>query len=403
MNCELAPVVVVSDALAGGAAAAANNLVDGLAEQELFCERWHFTSARRETSVSEFSLDTRSKRPSFERLIKNVHRSWADNLRRRRHEAAFFRRLDQVRPRILNVHNIHGCGLNHDSLSRVPIETPIIWTLHDCWPFKAEAFEWWNSSRGETESTAVDQPESLARRRRLHFFETRPSVFWVAPSRWMEAEFARHASNSTRVFHIPYGIDCERFAPIHREKARAVVGVDDKRVWIGCGATWASTRKGLDLLPDALKGISEIPLGLLLWGEAPKCEWPAGLDVRVIGRVDSSEKLSTLYSACDLFVCPSRADNLPNTVLESLSCGTPVVGSRAGGISDMVRPGSSGWLFSEDTPSSFEGAIREALANKNGWNDLRQTCRKIACSEYSIALQAKRYLELFTEIQNTRQ
>ena len=107
--------------------------------------------------------------------------------------------------------------------------------------------------------------------------------------------------------------------------------------------------------------------------------------------------MAAVYSAADLFVAPSLQDNLPNTVLESLACGTPVVGSHTGGIPDMVRPGETGWLFETGNAEALRATLQEALATRD-LTGLRPRCREVAEREYSLELQAERYKKLYEEV-----
>jgi len=122
--------------------------------------------------------------------------------------------------------------------------------------------------------------------------------------------------------------------------------------------------------------------------------------VKSVGRVAETMKMRQLLAACDLFLCPSRADNLPNAVLESLACGTPVVGSDAGGIPDMVRPGETGWRFEAGCAESFGTALQSALNERAQWPGYRQRCRHVAEADYGMELQAERYRRLFAELRH---
>lgn len=392
-------VVVVSDTLEGGAAAATNRLVDALAARTPpKVERWQFTAQRRETSAVERSLDARQKRPPLERLLKNFSRPLADRLRQRRHTMAFLDAVQDAQPALLNLHCIHTCGLTHEGLLRLPAELPLVWTLHDCWPFRPRAFQWENPVTGVMEAVCADQPEDGAVARRAEFFRQRPQTVLVAPSRWMADEARRCIPVETRIEHIPYGLDLVAFQPLAADAARGALGLSPEKVWLGYGATWVSSRKGTDLLPAALGRMDCRELGLLVWGEEPKLDWPVDLTVKSVGRVNGTDAMRRLLAACDLFLCPSRADNLPNAVLESLACGTPVVGSDAGGIPDMVRPGETGWRFASGSAESFGTALQAALNERADWPAYRDRCRRVAEADYGTELQAERYRRLFAEL-----
>lgn len=394
-------ITVVSDGLHGGAAAATNHLTNTLRLFSFCIERWHFsTGCRPANSPWEMSLDPRNKRPSFERLLKNISLTAANKLRHRRHTKIFLESITAKKPTLVNLHNIHESGVNHDSLLKLPPDIPLVWTMHDCWPFLPEAFQWKNSRLNCIESTGVDTPKKAAVLRRNNFFARRSDVVLVAPSQWM-AKAARNAvPPCVRIEQIPYGVDTENFHPIPQNQTRENLKISKNRHWLGFGSTWASTRKGTDILFDALNQIDCTNVGLLLWGEEFDFAWPENLEVKKMGPVKNQSILCELYSACDFFICPSRADNLPNAVLESLACGTPVIGSSVGGIPDMVRPNENGWLFEPDKPENCASEITKALQIKTDWPRLRGTCRQVAEKEFGLNLQAQRYAQLFSSLEN---
>jgi glycosyltransferase involved in cell wall biosynthesis len=389
------PIVILSDSLRGGAAHATTHLAEGLAAAGTPLERWHFSSNQRDTAICEFSLDPEQKRPPFERILKNFFRDAANRLRKKRHHAALRNRIAQTQPPLLNVHNIHDSGLDHDAL---PADLPLIWTLHDCWAFAAEAYTWQDTHLGATQTAAGDRPQEAALARRKSFFARSAPTALVAPSQWLANTARQHTPSHVTIKHIPYGIDLDAFTRHDPAASQQALGLDPDRIWLGHAATWANSRKGFDIIAATLRQMDCSGLGLLIWGQQPDDPLPANLPVHYSGHISGTDALSRHYSASNLFLCPSRADNLPNTVLESLACGTPILGSEVGGIPDMVRPGQTGWLFPGDTPAACAQALQSALAERPTWPTLQTQCREIAEAEYSLSLQATRYQQLIAEL-----
>src|SRR5438046_2993624 len=104
--------------------------------------------------------------------------------------------------------------------------------------------------------------------------------------------------------------------------------------------------------------------------------------------------LSTIYSAADVFVIPSLQESFGQTVIESLACGTPVVGFASGGIPDMVRPGHTGWLAPTGDTAALRNAMVTALSDPRR-AELSANCRRIALQEYSLDTQARAYAQLY--------
>ena len=117
-----------------------------------------------------------------------------------------------------------------------------------------------------------------------------------------------------------------------------------------------------------------------------------------LGFVEVDQLVSMIYSAADVFAAPSLEDNLPQTVLEAMACGVPVVGTRVGGIPDAVRHGETGLL----APAGDPGALREALASVLGDDPARRRmaarAREVAVAEFGSLKQAHAYTRIYEQL-----
>jgi glycosyltransferase involved in cell wall biosynthesis len=157
-------------------------------------------------------------------------------------------------------------------------------------------------------------------------------------------------------------------------------------------------RKGAHLLESALRSVRFRPLTLITLGLGNLPIEDEGVRVHSLGYLDHERTMALAYNAADVVVHPAPVDNLPNTVMESIACGTPVVAFPTGGIPDMVRPGITGWLAEGLSSESLGVALDRALSELALPVDLRLKCRAVAESEYDDKLQASRYLLLFEDI-----
>ena len=164
------------------------------------------------------------------------------------------------------------------------------------------------------------------------------------------------------------------------------------------------SRKGGDLLLKALislqPSLKAQTLLLTLGNGGEAIAEKVGIQTLNLGYVTSDRLKSIAYSAADLFIFPTRADNLPLMLQESLSCGLPVISFDIGGVPDLVRPGVTGYLAVAEDIKDFSHGIIQLLEDKNLRDRLSKQCRDIALQEYSLALQAQRYIDLYRAIQN---
>jgi glycosyltransferase involved in cell wall biosynthesis len=122
-----------------------------------------------------------------------------------------------------------------------------------------------------------------------------------------------------------------------------------------------------------------------------------GPDVRAIGTLSDEISLATLYAAADVMVVPSRQDNLPNTVVESLACGTPVVGFNIGGMSDMVSHKEHGYLVRPFDEIDLADGINWVLSDEERHFELSRKARAKAESHYDVNLAAENYWQFFQQ------
>jgi len=400
MSSAPVPILVLADSLVGGAGVAVCNLLVAMRKTG-----WQ-GHCRTFFPPQDINLDVQcatlsKKKPVLERLMKNVSKKSAATLMRKRHMRQLQKWIQETAPAGVNLHNIHDSGLQLEDVMMISSHLPVIWTLHDCWPFASSAFSWLkNGLKQSTCSHALSTQEFEKIRNRIWRESRHMEV--VAPSRWMASQASSVLPDTVNISVIPYGIDTNLFAPQEKKKARLELGLSAEKVWLGMAATWFNDRKGADLLFSALHRLdsdteAEAMPALLTWGEKPELQPPCSVVWKHLDYLSGSQAINTALAALDFLVCPSRADNLPNVVLETLACGRPILGSDAGGIPDMVRPGVSGWLFATDDAEACGVALREILKAKS-YKPLMESSRRLAEDEYRLMHQARAYNEIFSRV-----
>src|SRR5262245_40912632 len=319
---------------------------------------------------------------------------------------------DQIPPcDVVNLHWVSGF-LDYEAFF-TRIRTPVVWTLHDMNPFTGGCHYNLSCARYLDHCGACfqlgsrdedDLSSGIWKRKKAALSgidSSRLSI--VAPSRWL-ADEARRAPlfNRFRVEVIPYGLDVhDTFVPKDQSAVRNLLGIpQNAKVVLFLAAQADNPRKGLDLLVRALgrSALSMPDLFLLTLGHGrPRLDFPvASLH---LGFLDNDWFLPFVYAAADIFAISSVQDNLPNTVLEAMACGLPVVGVEVGGIPDMVRSGVNGLTVPLGDEEMLSGTINRLLNDRDLSREMGRASRRIAVEEYSLQLQAHRYTELYASLQ----
>lgn len=291
---------------------------------------------------------------------------------------------------------------------------PLVWTLHDMWALTGgcqydEGCGRFAQGCGHCPQLGRRGSGDLSERR---FGAKRASwngraITLVTPSRWLADEARRSPVwAGHRIEVLRNGLDLERYKPLPRDFARQALGLpaDRKLVLFGALNAGSDGRKGLDLLRSAIGHLSRdesAAAGLMLvvaGSNPPRDEQTEGLPTRHFGHLHDDIALALLYAACDVFVCPSRQENLPNTVAESLACGTPVVAFRIGGLPDLVEHGRNGWLAPALDAEGLAEGIRWCLADTARHRALGEAARAFALEHLALERQTARHLRLYQEL-----
>jgi glycosyltransferase involved in cell wall biosynthesis len=195
---------------------------------------------------------------------------------------------------------------------------------------------------------------------------------------------------------VPNGIDTDVFAPRDAQAARKALGIpQDCHVVLFAAEAVGVRRKGFALLIRALNELRGLENLFLVSVGRGAPEFELAIPHLHLGHIDDDRQLSLIYSAADVYVIPSLQDNQPNTALEAMACGTPVVGFNVGGIPDMVRPGINGLLAPAGDVVSLRAAIVELVRCSEKREAMAIACRRIVMEEYTLVKQVRRYVALY--------
>ena len=335
---------------------------------------------------------------------------------------ALVERIKDFQPDIIHLHNIHGYFCNFKVLFEYldSVDTPVVWTLHDCWPFTGRCFHFsgincdkWKTGcydckaePGYTVSKYYDRSKELyALKKRL--FSSVKNLTLVPVSDWQAAFLKDSFLKDSNVHTIHNGVDIEKFRPMNGNRLRDKHKLDGKFVILGVASPW-NTRKGLDDFYRLRTMLSD-EFAIVMVGLTSKQIEKLPNGIIGIARTESQQELAEYYSMADVFVNLTYLDTFPTVNLEALACGTPVVTYRTGGspeaIADVAceledKTGAlrypTGMVVEQGDIAEIVDAIRELHAHPLS----AEECRKRAETCFDKDKCFEKYIELYDSLMN---
>ena len=313
---------------------------------------------------------------------------------------------------VLNFHCLHNYYFNYLAIPLLTKNKPAVLTLHDMWNFTGHCAYSYDCDRWKIGCGKCPYPDTYPSIQRdntrlewklKNWVYSRSNLTIVTLSHWLTEQVKQSMLNRFPIHHIPNGIDTEAYQPLDPEQCRSLLGIPTgKKVLMFGAENLQDSRKGGDLL---LKALSSLPSSLkaetvllTLGNGGEAISETVGMPTVNLGYVSGDRVKAIAYSAADLFIFPTRADNLPLMLQESMACGTPMVSCKIGGVPDLVRPGRTGYLAVPEDAEDFANGIVQLLEDNSLRDRLGKNCRAIAVEEYSLELQVKRYIELYRQI-----
>ncbi len=316
-----------------------------------------------------------------------------------------------IGPDIIHLHWLGAGFMRVETLSK--FKQPLVWTLHDSWAFTGGCHMPYECVRyretcGSCPVLGSKQEKDLSRwvwRRKKRAWRSL-NLTVVTPSRWL-AECAKTSSlfRGTRIEVIPNGLDLSTFKPIDRRLARELLGLPQHKKFILFGGIGIASdpNKGFQFLLPALRSIAargwQHDAELMVFGCSEPDSAPAfGMKANYLGRLHEDVSLVLLYSAADLFVAPSMQENLPNTVMEAMACGTPCVAFNQGGMSDLIDHEVTGYMARPFDEDDLAKGIEWLLKNDGSRRETSLRCRRKVEEMFALEKVAGRYAELYGTI-----
>lgn len=283
------------------------------------------------------------------------------------------------------------------------IDKPIVWTLHDMNPFtggchySGECIGYLSACEKCPQLHSTNQPFAAQKyfETKLRSLQRTKNLTVAAPSNWILNLSKRSPLLSHWPHHhIPYGINEQVFKVLNQSDTKQKWNVPpDKINLLFISHSLMNKMKGLDLLLEAFKHLNKERFHLTILGKRVgkinlNADW-----ITYISYVENETAMTEIYNTADLYICPSLRDNFPNTILESLFCGTPVLAFKVEGIAEMLEEGLNGLYATEETVKGLLNGINSFETMQGKFE--RGKIHHFALARYSLKLCVDKYISLY--------
>jgi len=320
--------------------------------------------------------------------------------------------LNQSSADVLNLHWIPKL-LSIEDIGR--LKKPIVWTLHDMWPFcggehytSDEEGARFRQGYLANNRPATERGPDLNRqawRAKQAAWQFRRFAF-VCPSNWMAhcvGQSALFCDAPVTTHVVPNPLDTDQlWRPIDKNFARRQLGLDPNRQYVLAGSAGGmSKNKGEDLLPELMRHLQAQhgkQVDLIIFGRyAAALHEHWGCNVHWMGPVHDDAVMTTIYSAADVMIVPSRQDNLPNTAVEAMACGTPVAAFNLGGLPDIVDHARTGWLAKPGEVVDLACGLAWLLSESQRLSEMSAAARESVVKKFSPKEVVRQYVAVYAQ------
>jgi glycosyltransferase involved in cell wall biosynthesis len=325
------------------------------------------------------------------------------------------------RPDILHCHNLHGGWLKdggYFDLAALPTLSrrfPVVVTLHDAWLLSghcAHSFECerWKTGCGDCPDLsiypAVKRDATAYNWRRKQAIFERSRLFVATPSRWLmdkvDGSMLKPGCIEQRV--IPNGVDLAIFAPADKHRARLQLGLprEAKILVFAANGVKQNLWKDYKTMRAALARVAALmkdrPVLFVGLGDGAAEEDVGSVRIRFVPYEHDPSAVARYYQAADVYIHAARAETFPNTVIEAVACGIPVVATAVGGIPEQVIDGRTGFLVPAGDAEAMARQIVRLLEQESVRRLMAMEAEGLARERFDLRQQVRAYLDWYDSI-----
>lgn len=322
------------------------------------------------------------------------------------------------KPDLIHCHNLHGDYFDLRALSALSGRIPLVLTLHDAWLLSghcAHSFDCdrWKTGCGQcpdlTIMPAIKRDATAYNWQRKRDIYRASKLYVATPSQWLmdkvKQSILAEGIMESRV--IPNGVDLEDFQPGDKDFLRQELGLPQEVKIILFTANgirqnpwkdYQTMRSAVEIVAQKMPGQDIIFLAL---GDDGPPETIGKATIQFVPYQKDPKTIAKYYGAADLYIHAAKADTFPNTVLESLACGTPVVGTIVGGIPEQIEEGKTGFLVPVGQAEAMAEAMLKVLENSQLGREMGDLAAQAARRKYSLQRMIEDYLQWYRHILQT--
>lgn len=313
------------------------------------------------------------------------------------------KRISEIKPDVVQLHNIHDHYLNYRLLFEYlnKTEIKVVWTLHDCWAFTGHCFHFVTKNCDKWKNGCFEcplkneYPRTFFDRSKEHWllkkelFAGCKNLTIVPVSDWL-ANFVKESFLKEKRIHvIKNGVDLNIFKP---STSLNLSEPNSKFKILAVSSVWYPDKGELDIyklremLSEDKFEITMVGLSVDQYKKLPK-------GIIGIQRTQNLQELVKLYSDADVLINPTYADTFPTVNLEALACGTPVITYRTGGSPEAID-NKTGVVVEQGDVNGLVEAIYRMKENPLSSADCRK--RTEECFDKDKCFE--KYIELYENL-----